>query len=221
MSSNRLDFDFYVNGLEQSILGLLKDGNPELNQPGMNAYVKEFGTYSGELDDRDTLINALKGLTARFPLVLAAYGSGNDRRKAATGLTDEAIEFEHLCGFVVVVASNDLRGEKSRKGTAYKMVADVRQMLGGIQFVIELEDEVSQLLNHSPFEFAGVETLGRLKDLTAFAVHFTTAFHEWTPNRRMMMIYPADEILLDIEPPVEDENLSPTANTPGISGAIE
>lgn len=236
MSSNQLDFNFYVSGLEQSILGLLRDGNDELNQTGMKDYVKDFATYSGELDDRDTLINALKALHARFPLVLSAYGSGSDQRKAATGLArDDAIEFEHRCGFVVIVASTDLRGEKSRKGTAYRMVADVRQLLGGVQFEVELEG-VTQLLNHSPFEYAGVETIGRLKDLTAFAVHFATAFHEWTPNRRTVMFYPADEIILDIEPRVPsydeegndegEENTNESAplaviNTPGVTGAIK
>lgn len=184
--SRVLDFDFYVRGLEQAILALLKNGSSETNQPGMTG-VKTFATYAGELD-RDKLLDALKALVPRFPLVLASYGSGTDKPKAATGiLHGEPIENEHRCGFVVIVACNDLRGEAARKTTAYKMVGEARQILGGVQFETEIADEEeAELLNHAPLRFAGVETIGRLPDLTAYAVHFETMFHEWTPDRRIV-----------------------------------
>lgn len=216
----RLDFAFYVGGLETSIINLLKNGNADLEQAGMDG-VKEFATYSGELD-RENLINALKALAPRFPLVLVSYGSGIDKRKAATGLVDnEPIEIEHTCGFVVIVASNDLRGLKTRKSSAYKMVGEVRQLLGGVQFEIDNEGE-NEFLNHSPFVPAAVETIARLPDLTAYAVHFGTTFHEWMPDRTIT-VGNVDEILLGVEPRlnVDEENendISLAVNLPGVSG---
>ncbi len=209
----QLDFAFYVGGLEQSILALLKDGNPELNQAGMTG-VKEYATYSGELN-REDLIAALKSLAPRFPLVLVAYGSGKDKRKAATGLDGDAIEIEHTCGFVVIVASNDLRGQKQRLTSAYQMIGEARQLLGGVQFEIAVEG-ADELLNHSPLVPAGVETITRLPDLTAYAVHFETSFHELLADRRINAVGTADEITLDIEPIKND--IPPTANVPGVYG---
>lgn len=219
MISRKLDFDFYVNGLEAAILHLLKTGNQAISQTGMTE-VKTFATYAGELD-RDTLILALQSLAPRLPLVLASYGSGSDKHKAATGfLSNEPLENEHTCDFVVIVACNDLRGEKQRKVTAYKMVSDVRQLLGGVQFEIDLQDGGDpELLNHSPLMFAGVETIGKLKDLTAYAVHLKTSFKEWTPDRRVVNVYRADEILLDIEPNDTGE-IAPTGTIPGVNGEI-
>ena len=219
--SRKLDFEFYVGGLETAILALLKNGNADINQAGMTG-VKTFATYAGELD-RDKLIEALKALSPRFPLVLASYGSGADKRKAATGmLPGEPIENEHHCGFVVIVACNDLRGEQARKTTAYKMIAEVRQLLGGVQFEIAIDEEdEAEPLNHAPLALAGVETIGRLPDLTAYAAHFETMFHEWTPDRRVVIAGRADEILLGIEPSVENENLPSAENLPGIRGAIK
>ncbi len=218
--SRKLDFDFYVNGLEAAILNLLKTGNSAISQTGMTG-VNTFATYAGELD-RDTLILALQSLAPRLPLVLASYGSGGDKHKAATGFAhDEPLENEHACSFVVIVACNDLRGEQARKVTAYKMVSDVRQRLGGVQFETLL-DGAPELLNHSPMMLDGVETIGRLKDLTAYAVHFRTSFKEWTPDRRVVNVYRADEIRLDVQPDGNDvENIAPTESLPGVNGEIK
>ena len=190
----KLDFAFYVGGLEKSIINLLKDGDTKLQQAGMNG-VKEFALYSGELN-REDLVAALKSLAPRFPLVLVSYGSGKDRRKAATGLIEkEPIEVEHDCGFVVIVASNDLRGIEKRKTSANQMVGEVRQLLGGVQFEVQIEGE-DQLLNHSPLIPAAVETITRLPDLSAYAVHFSTMFHEWLPDRRVA-VGNVEEIILN------------------------
>lgn len=219
----KLDFNFYVSNLEGAILNLLKNGNSEISpaQPGMSE-VKSFATYAGELD-RETLILALQGLgSLPLPLVLVSYGSGTDKHKAATGLLEkEPIENEHTCGFMVLVACNDLRGEKVRKTTAYKMIGEARQLLGGVQFEIEVEGaEFPELLNHTPFVFAGVETIGRLKDLTAYAIHFTTSFKEWTPDRRSVTVQ-IDEILLDIEPNEYPPSANNEVDLPGVKGEID
>jgi hypothetical protein len=193
----KLDFAFYVGGLEAGIMNLLKSGDAALQQAGMTG-VKEFAKYSGDLD-REDLVVALKSLAPRFPLVLISYGSGKDRRKAATGVIEkEPIEVEHHCGFVVIVASNDLRGSANRITSANAMVGEVRQLLGGVQFEIEIDGE-AELLNHSPFIPVAVETIARLPDLTAYAVHFDTMFHEWLPDRRVVFSGNVEEILLDIE----------------------
>lgn len=211
----KLDFAFYVGGLEKSILNLLKAGNADLKQPGMVG-VKEFALYSGELN-REDLVAALKSLAPRFPLVLVSYGSGTDKRKAATGLIDkEPIEVEHTCGFVVIVASNDLRGKTQQKTSANQMVGEVRQLLGGVQFEVEIDGE-AVLLNHSPFIPATVETITRIPDLTAYAVHFATSFHEWLPDRCVNVAGFANEILLGIASEVGEEN-SPTAGVDSVPG---
>lgn len=207
-----LDFEFHVSGLENAILNLLKSGDSGAEIPAMTG-VKEFATYSGELD-RENLLAAIQSMASRFPLVMVAYGSGSDKRKAATGMLDkEAIEIEHSCGFIVVVASQDLRGEKARRTSLYKMLAQVRQILGGIQFEIEVEGEVENvMLNHAPLIPAGVECISRLKDLTAYAVHFETMFHEWLPDRR---IVPANVEEINLNVFVENTNL-PEFNLPGV-----
>lgn len=204
------DFEFHIKGLENAILNILKSGDSSANIPAMTG-VKDFATYSGELD-RDNIIAALQSMVNRFPLVMVAYGSGLDKRKAATGLIDkEPIENEHSCGFIVVVASQDLRGEKHRRVSLYKMIADVRRLLGGIQFETEFDNE-TVMLNHAPLLPTGVECISRLKDLTAYAVHFATMFHEWLPDRRVV---PANIQEIGLNVFVENNNL-PDFNLPGV-----
>lgn len=199
------DFEFHITGLENAILNILQNGDLAANIPPMTN-VNEFANYSGELD-RENLLEAIRSFANRFPLVLVSYGSGVDKRKAATGMADkEPIENEHRCSFVVVVASDDLRGEDERRTSAYKMIAQVRKLIGGIQFEVESEDESeSVLLNHAPMIPAGVECISRLKDLTAFAVHFTTMFHEWMPDRRVVPTT-IEEIKLKIHTALPEEN---------------
>lgn len=204
--SVKLDFNFYVAGMRAAILSLLKNGNSLLApaQPPMTGVVK-FAPYNGELSPANT-VSAIKSLAADLPAVLVAYGSGKDKQNAATGtLHNEPIEFEHRCGFVVFVVCNNLRqGNQPRPTTVDRMVAETRQLLGGVQFEIDIseEGEPEQLepLNHTPLVFAGVETVLSLSDLTALAVSFTTSFKEWTPDRRIVAVGTADEILLDIFP---------------------
>lgn len=206
------DFEFHINGLENAILNLLKTGNDDLNISPMTG-TQEFSAYSGELD-RENVIDALRRSTNRFPLVMVAYGAGVDKRKAATGLLEnEPIEIEHTCGFIVVVASNDFRGEKARRSSIYKMIAEVRQNLGGVQFEIEVENE-KLFLNHAPLIPSAVECISRMPDLTAYAVHFETMFHEWLPDRREVQAN-IEEIILDVF--IENENL-PEFNLPGVKG---
>lgn len=218
--SVKLDFNFYVGGLKAAILNLLKNGNTSLvpPQPPMTG-VQKFAPYAGEFNAVD-VVSAVKSLASNLPAVLVAYGSGKDKRQAASGVTeDEPIEFEHSCAFIVIVVSNNLRkGGVPRVTNADKMTGEARQLLGGIQFETNVAEtgqpaEV-KLLNHTPLEFAGVETLLLLSDLTALAVSFTTSFKEWTPPRRVANIGNANEILLDIE--LNGLDIPPAFNLPGV-----
>lgn len=234
--SRKLDFNFYVAGLKTAIINLLKNGNPSLSpiQLPMTG-VRKFAPYGGELNSWE-MTSVLKSLASDLPAVLVAYGSGKDRRNAATGtLADEPIEFEHSCGFVVIVACNNFRlGGEPRATTAERMAGEARQLLGGVQFEIDIAEdgqpEHLELLNHTPLIFAGVETLLLLSDLTALAVSFTTSFKEFTPNRRVIQDATVDEILLDmgtggsyVPPDIEDEgeNIQPAFNLPGIVGEVK
>lgn len=231
--SKKLDFNFHVGGLKAAILGLLKNGNPLLIPAHLPMTgVKKFASYDGEFNAGDAT-SSIKALTPHLPAVLVAYGSGKDRPNAATGmLHGEPIEFEHSCGFVVIVACNNLRiGGAQRTTTVDQMVSEARQLLGGVQFEIDVSDEGQpaqmEPLNHTPLMFDGVENLLLLSDLTALAVSFTTSFKEWTPNRRVVSAGTADEILLDMENGGNNiphnvlndgRNLLPEFNTPGVVG---
>lgn len=206
MSSKKLDFEFYVAGLKTAILGLLKNGNPSLipAQLPMTG-VQKFAPYNGEFNPGD-VTSSIKELASNLPAVLVAYGSGKDRPNAATGtLHGEPIEFEHSCGFVVIVACNNLRiGAAQRTTTVDRMVSEVRRLLGGVQFEFDVSEagQPAQMepLNHTPLMFDGVETLLLLSDLTALAVSVTTSFKEWTANRSVVSAGDVEQILLGVSP---------------------
>lgn len=218
--TRELNFEFYVGGLKTAILALLKNGNSSLSpeQPPMTG-VQKFALYGGEFNNSDA-VSAVKSLGSELPAVLIAYGSGKDKGNAATGiLNGEQIEFEHSCGFVVIVVCNNFRkGGAERATNVDKMVAEVRQLLGGVQFEVNIAEtgqpQQLELLNHTPFRFAGVETFFLLSDLTAMAVSFTTSFKEWTRDRRVVSVGTADEILLDIE--LNGNSSAPEFNLPGV-----
>jgi hypothetical protein len=220
--SVKLDFGFYIEGLKAAILSLLKNGNPNLSpvQLPMTG-VQKFARYAGEFNTTD-IMSAVKSLGSDLPAVLVAYHSGKDRQNAATGNLDgEQIEFEHTCGFVVIVVSNNLRkGGAPRITTADKMAGEARQLLGGVQFAVNVaaegEPEQLELLNHTPLMFVGVETVLLLSDLTALSVSFRTSFKEWTPDRRVVSVGTADEILLNIE--INGMDTPPAFNLPGVIG---
>jgi hypothetical protein len=177
MSAER-NFEFFVGGIEDGILEVLKAGM---------AYVKEFATYGGELDSAK-LREALGALTPRFPLVLASYSDGNDVLDPQTSaLPGAPMRFRHDCGFSVIVCAADARGERQRRRGAgigaYKMLSDVRELLSGWQFKVPVGNE-RVLLNPQPFIPAGVEYIARLPDLTAYTQHFDTYFRYTTPDRR-------------------------------------
>lgn len=205
-------FDFFVSGLEDAILALLKEGDGK--QSGMTN-VKEWALYSGELD-KENFVEALKSQVRRFPLVLVSYGSGRSKRKAATNvLFGEPIEMEHQCGFIIICCTNDLRGQNKRRATIYQMIDETYSLLGGVQFERDFENEAHEVekveLNTEPLLPSDVECITRLPELTAYAVHFDTAFHFWLPDRRAVASN-VEEIKVPIVP------TNPNAGISGLPG---
>jgi hypothetical protein len=212
------NFDFYVSGLEQAIVNHLQTGDAAAGLQPMTAHdTTTFAIYAGELDP-EVLREAINELAPRFPLVLVAYGSGADKRKAGVNLlAGEPIEIEHRCGFVVICANDDARGNDNQRLTANRMIGEVRQLIGGVQFAVELQSGERELLNHEPLLPLGVETILRLPDMTAYAAHFETMFREILPDRRTAAAGTAEEILLGVvprrdNPPIADDG----NNLPGV-----
>ena len=196
----RLNFNFYISNLKKAALGLLETGDANLSLPGVEA--NAFLEYAGGLD-RESLLDALSRLAPQFPVVLVAYANGRDFPDLRGVLEGDPVPNKHICGFVVVVASSDLRGNGEQLADVRKMIGQTRDLLGGVQFEfpinVEGKDEPRiELLNHQPFVPAGVDPIEQLPDLTAFACSFMTVFNEWTPSRRVTVDPHIDEINLNI-----------------------
>lgn len=186
MAEPNLDFEFYVGGIEDAILALLQAGMNEAEMP-----VKDFGTYSGELDS-EKLKEALADLAPRFPVILVSYTDGTDEMDPKKSpVMNRSLEYRHDCSFAVICATDDARGETARrrgapiKGKrlgAYQMVGKVRELLSGVRFSVSIDD-TEYLLNTQILEPAGVENIARLENVTAFAAIFNTAFKWKTLDR--------------------------------------
>lgn len=175
------DFDFVIGGIEDGIMAALDTAVGVANE----GYVKAIASYGGELDG-EQLKRALGELQSRMPLLLVAYGDGDDIEDPPTvPVAGEPRCFRHDCTFTVVCCSADARGDKARrrggKGV-YKMISDVREALGGLTLIADVEGEQIRL-NDDPLKYDGVEYLARLPDLTAYAVHFATYFRYSEPDR--------------------------------------
>lgn len=177
------DFEFHVGGIEDGIIAAL--GALSRDAGG---YVKQIASYGGELDT-ELLRRAAGDLVMRFPLLLVAYGDGEDAPMPATSTAFGASRIiEHRCTFTVFCCNDDVRGERARRrGTGngigvYRMVADVHRTLADLQLYAERDGE-RVLLNTQPLTPAGVEFVARLPDVTVYAVHFDTTFKYLTSDR--------------------------------------
>jgi phage gp37-like protein len=178
------DFEFYVGGIEDTIIDILREGMPG---------VKNFFTYSGELDS-DSVKKAISSLIPKFPLVLVAYTDGEDKRLPATPRVKGApFHFRHDCSFAVICATNDARGDKARrrglptagkeKLGCYQMMAKVRSLLSGLWLETVVENETVPL-THDPLLPVANDFMARLPNMTAYAVIFDTSFNYQTLDRR-------------------------------------
>jgi len=178
------DFEFYVGGIEDAILQILENQMKPLG-------VKEFATYSGELDS-ENLRQAISSLTPRFPLVMVSYAQGEDTKMPVTSpVLGSPLHFRHDCTFVVVCASADARGDLAqRRGKlvgdkklgCYTMLSKVREILTGVRFKKTVDDE-EILLTNLPLMPEANEFIARLPRITAYAVPFQTFFN-WSSQDR-------------------------------------
>lgn len=177
-------FDFFVGGLEDGIAAAL---NAAITYP------KQVAVYGGELDSENLRV-ALGDLIASFPLFLVSYGEGKDVESPPTPPVPPTLPrfFKHECSFAVYCVSDDARSEQDRRRSndavgigVYKMIADAREALSGLQVkAASAEGEGAPiLLNPEPLKPAGVEYIARMPGLTAYMVLFTTYFRYQTPDR--------------------------------------
>lgn len=179
-----MDFEFFVGGIEDAILQLLKDVMQPLG-------VKEFATYSGELDT-EQLKKAISSLTPRFPLVMVSYAEGVDTQMPSTSaVLGSPIHFRHDCTFLVVCASADARGDYAqrrgrlvgnKKVGCYKMLSKVRETLSGLRIKTVVEND-DVLLTNQPLMPESNEFIARLPNITAYAIPFQTYFNWSTKDR--------------------------------------
>ena len=212
------DFEFYVGGIEDGSLGLLKAAMTPIG-------VKSFETYSGQLDN-ETLKKAIASSAMKFPLVMVSYADGENFPGPATSrVLGQPNEYEHRCSFAVIVASNDPRGEKGRrrgvlvgdkKTGAYTMIAAVLDTLTDVRLTVEVEGH-PVLLNTMAFLPAGVDYLYKMPNITAYAVIFDTAFR-WTSKDRQGTPIDVTDLILDVDS-LNDPAQNP-GNLPGVVTAV-
>lgn len=188
-----MDFEFYAGGIEDGIIEVL---TPVMKADPLK--VRELTTYSGQLD-ADSLKEALASDARIFPLVMVSYTGGESVpdpiRPAVMG---QPLSFRHDCGFVVIVADDNPRGERARRRSKiYAMIAAVWETLTGVRLKTEVEGE-QVLLNAAPLMPTTNEYIERLPDVTAYAVHFETAFR-WTSPDRTIAGTPVDAIEVGVE----------------------
>lgn len=180
-----MDFDFYAGGIEDAIIEALKSGMTG---------VKMIETYSGQLDDPESLKAAIASKARSYPLVMVSYGDGVDVRDPATSaVLGRSLIFRHDCSFAVICVSTDARGETERRrggGGTYAMIGQVRRLLTGLRFskmvtetVDDEEVEVKYLLTTEVLVPVANEYIAKLPNMTAYAVIFATAFKWKSPDR--------------------------------------
>lgn len=215
MSSFLNRFDFNVAAIERGIIARLETGDnqtPSVKSRG----VRQISCYAGELDTTENFKDVIKKLVPKFPLILVSYGSGADKRLNENLLYADSIEYRHDCGFVVICASNDRRGNETRRhGTAekigiYEMIGAITELIGGLAIEVAGEPVCA------PLEPSGVEPLMRLTDLSAFALHFSTSFRYRTPDRRAVAVT-VEEIEAHIN---NNSNSAVASNLPGVTAGI-
>jgi phage gp37-like protein len=207
-------FSFYVGGIEDGMIALL---TPLLN--GTNGYLKTLETYGGELDS-ELLYEFISQNAPEMPLMLVCYVGGKDELQPAfSPVLGEPRIFKHDCTFAVIVCTNDARGEQAqRRGVtgavgAYEMLSDVRELLAGRRFR-KADGEEQIMLTLDPLTLAGVRSIDRMPQLTAYAQHFNTYFKYVEPDRRLPGT-PVQSLIVDVEPLGEAPKAA--MNLPGVT----
>jgi phage gp37-like protein len=211
--SDEHGLDFFIKSIEDGIIALLRYRH-EARGDNPDGYLKELGTYGGELDE-SAIRDYIEQMSPQFPLELVTYAEGKDKVDPATSSAAGAPrDWRHDCTFTVIVCDDDSRGEEERRhGTVgrpgvYKMGGDARRTLMGLRFARRGDQVVTLvpnqklhdgdvLLNYGPFNPAGFQFIARLPGLTAYAQHFETYWIETEPDRRAAGT-PVSELIFDI-----------------------
>ncbi|MGB8508141.1 MAG: phage protein Gp37 [Pyrinomonadaceae bacterium] len=203
------DFNFFVGGMEDSIVARLKTECE---------YARDVDTYSGELEDATDLRAALEAQAYRFPLFLVSYAEGKNEDQGGLGpgiIAQRRIK--HECVFTVLCCDDNARGERDRRrgGTdsigVFKMMSDVDAALSRMQFRLTIEGE-SYLLNPEPLNWLRNNYITQLPDLTAYSMDFGTYFILATPDRSTQAGGIVQEIDIEMYPGSKGRNL----DSPGV-----
>jgi hypothetical protein len=97
------------------------------------------------------------------------------------------------------------------------MMGDVKAGIDDLQLYamdpVHPDTAPAVLLNTQPFKPVAVDYMAKLKDITAYAVHWMTAFKYVTPDRRPTRPL-ASDLVFDVHR--EDPTFGPGGNTPGV-----
>lgn len=127
----------------------------------MSGYLKTVRTYQGDLEE------ALNDIIIRFPFALVVFNKSiYDRGGYPSGVFDQTMEFS------ILVGDNNLRGEEERrrgvgggKPGTYKMLADLRSILGGNKLGLDIR----------PLEPVFEESLAQGKNISVYEAIYRTA----------------------------------------------
>jgi phage gp37-like protein len=210
-----LSFDQFIAGIEDGMIAALAN---VLSVAADSGYVKTITSYGGELDSSN-LREAIGALVPRFPALLISYAEGEDSLNPATQPVQagEPRHYRHDCTFTVLCLDANARGEKQRRRGApgsvglYRMIGDVKSVLGGLKFSVTIGEE-SKILNGEGLRYANVDFIARVPEMTAYAVHFDTWFRYGEVDRTVEGPL-VQELIFDVE------NTFPKgeSNLPGVS----
>ncbi|HEY6329116.1 MAG TPA: hypothetical protein VI756_07255, partial [Blastocatellia bacterium] len=122
------------------------------------------------------------------------------------------------CTFTAILVSNDARGEEfRRRGVAggiglYGMLGEVKSVIDDAQFFVQGADR-PEPLNIQPFRPVAVDYMAKLKDITAYAVHWDTVF-KYVGIDRSPKLPLVRELVLDVASTGSLQGASPGA--PGV-----
>lgn len=169
------DFSFYVRGIEDGILAILKDPMAAI---GVNVLV----LYTGQLDDLKALEDAISQQTLKYPFVMVSYAGGaSDADPVASEVMGEPVYERHDCGFSIIVADDNPQGEGQRRNKLYDMASVVWDTLVGVRLTKDVDGQPITL-NTTPFRRPEHVPLV-LPNATGLGIMFEIAFEWESPDR--------------------------------------
>jgi hypothetical protein len=238
-------FDFYVTALEDGLLAALQHSC--LWAKTVNTYAGELDeaaireglarlvnkmpailvTYG---QGEDVQAPGMAAIAANHPGILASTQARAGGAIAIANLKPRV--FQHNCLFSAIIVSNDTRGELARRRAKtetggvipgaiglYQMMGEVKAAIDDLQFYVSDPNANGGMvrLNTQPFRPVAVDYMAKLPDITAYAVHWETAFKYRTPDRTPQ--YPlVKDLIVEVTNTESFDNTHPGA--PGLSGGV-